>query len=38
MDYIEHHKLRQVTPIFHIISGDRSLQYVFIKIGIVSNG
>lgn len=34
LDYIEDNKLSQATPIFHIISGDRSLQYVFIKIGV----
>ncbi|WP_138755913.1 DUF5085 family protein [Paenibacillus sinopodophylli] len=35
LEYIKQNHLRQVTPIFHILSGDHSLQYVFIKIGIV---
>lgn len=32
--YIHQNRLRQVTPIFHVVSGDHSLQYVSIKIGI----
>lgn len=34
LDYIEEHDLEQVTPIFHVMSGDRSFPYVFIKIGV----
>lgn len=34
LDYMEHQQLHQVTPIFHVLSGDESLQYVFIKIGV----
>ncbi|MFD0588497.1 DUF5085 family protein [Paenibacillus sp. GCM10027627] len=34
MHYMDQNGLQQVTPIFHIISGDRSLAYVNIKIGI----
>jgi effector-binding domain-containing protein len=33
LDFIEHQQLIQTTPIFHILSGDRSLAYVYIKIG-----
>lgn len=34
IDYMKENKLNQVTPIFHVISGDRTLQYAFIKIGV----
>lgn len=34
LHYIEQNHLTQATPIFHIISGDQSLQYVLIKIGV----
>jgi len=34
LDYIDDNKLKQVTPIFHVISGDRTMQYVFIKMGV----
>jgi hypothetical protein len=37
LSYIEQNHLQQVTPIFHILSGDKSLQYIFIKIGVISN-
>ncbi|MDX8360754.1 DUF5085 family protein [Cytobacillus sp. IB215316] len=33
-DYMEQKHLRQVTPIFHVMSGDQTMQYVFIKIGV----
>lgn len=33
LHYMESHYLRQTTPIYHIVSGDRSLPYLFIKIG-----
>ncbi|WP_186577125.1 DUF5085 family protein [Aquibacillus kalidii] len=35
--YMEQNKLYQVTPIFHILSGDESLPYSFIKIGVVNS-
>lgn len=34
LDYIEENELQQVTPIFHVMSGDRSFPYIFIKIGV----
>lgn len=34
LDYIEEHDLEQVTPIFHVMSGDRNFPYIFIKIGV----
>jgi len=34
MHYMETNQLKQITPIFHIMSGDTSMQYVFIKIGV----
>lgn len=34
LDYIEHNEWHQVTPIFHVISGDQSLPYLFVKIGV----
>jgi len=34
LQYIQQNQLRQVTPIFHVFSGDHSLQYVFLKIGV----
>lgn len=33
LHYMESNYLRQATPIFHILSGDRSLPYLFIKMG-----
>ena len=33
LDYMETKHLQQVTPVFHILSGDRTFQYVFIKMG-----
>lgn len=33
LDYIEQNGLTQTTPIFHVLSGDRSLNYVYIKVG-----
>lgn len=33
-EYMEEKKKTQVTPIFHILSGDDSLQYMAIKIGV----
>ncbi|MDS0525609.1 DUF5085 family protein [Clostridium sp. SHJSY1] len=35
LTYINENNLFQITPIFHIVSGDSSMQYVFIKIGVV---
>ena len=32
--YIEENKLIQLTPIFNVISGDRDLQYTYIKVGV----
>lgn len=34
INYIEENHLQQATPIFHVVSGDQTLQYVFIKIGV----
>ncbi|UFT99209.1 DUF5085 family protein [Radiobacillus kanasensis] len=34
LDYISDNELEQVTPIFHVISGDHSMQYAMIKIGV----
>lgn len=31
---MESRYMRQVTPVFHIVSGDRSLSYLSIKIGV----
>lgn len=31
--YMQQHNLRQVTPIYHIIKGDKQFQYIEIKIG-----
>lgn len=36
-EYLKQNKLIQVTPIFHVISGDQTLQYAFIKIGVSEN-
>ncbi|WP_186580196.1 DUF5085 family protein [Aquibacillus kalidii] len=33
LDYMEKNNYEQVTPFFHIISGDRNFPYVFIKVG-----
>lgn len=35
--YMEENYLKQVTPIFHVLSGDETLQYMFIKIGVVQD-
>lgn len=35
-DYISKNNLKQVTPIYHIVSGDRTLQYVIVKVGAAS--
>ncbi|MDQ0272733.1 DUF5085 family protein [Cytobacillus purgationiresistens] len=34
LDYMNQHQLNQVTPFYHVISGDETLQYVFIKVGV----
>lgn len=34
IDYMEENGLKQTTPIFHVLSGDSSMPYVFIKIGV----
>ena len=34
MNYIEEKGLRQTTPIFHVIAGDTTMQYTFIKMGV----
>ncbi|AGK55705.1 DUF5085 family protein [Bacillus sp. 1NLA3E] len=34
IDYMEHNGLTQVTPIFHVLSGDETLHYIYIKIGV----
>ncbi|PTY77956.1 DUF5085 domain-containing protein [Heyndrickxia sporothermodurans] len=36
LDYIEHNGLNQITPFYHVISGDEIFQYVFIKVGVSS--
>lgn len=36
-EYMEENYLRQVTPIFHVLSGDETLPYLFIKIGVVQD-
>ncbi|KAA0548508.1 DUF5085 family protein [Bacillus sp. BGMRC 2118] len=33
--YMEQRQLSQATPIFHVVAGDHSLQYVLIKIGVI---
>lgn len=33
LDYMNQHQLNQATPFYHVISGDETLQYVFIKVG-----
>ncbi|XID94304.1 DUF5085 family protein [Paenibacillaceae bacterium WGS1546] len=38
LDFIELQNLIQATPIFHVLSGDESLMYVTIKIGVAVNG
>ena len=32
--HIEHSQLQQITPIFHVMSGDEDFQYMMIKIGV----
>jgi hypothetical protein len=34
IDYMEQNNLKQVTPIFHVLSGNHTMQYAFIKIGV----
>lgn len=34
IEYIEQNDLKMVTPIFHVVSGDETLQYIHIKIGV----
>ncbi|MBA4535591.1 DUF5085 family protein [Bacillus aquiflavi] len=34
LEYMEQNDLTQTTPFFHVISGDETLQYVFIKVGV----
>lgn len=34
LEYMEQNGLNQTTPFFHIITGDESLQYIFIKVGV----
>lgn len=34
LTHIEQVQLRPATPFFHVISGDDTLQYVFIKMGV----
>lgn len=38
--YMQEHNLKQVTPIYHVIKGDKEFSYVEIKIGydVVSGG
>lgn len=37
LDFIEHRGWIQATPIFHVLSGDETLMYVTIKIGVAIN-
>lgn len=37
LNYIDENKLKQITPIFHVLSGDQTMQYVIIKIGTISD-
>lgn len=34
LDYMEQNGLDQATPFFHVFSGDRSLPYSFVKVGV----
>lgn len=34
IDYMAEHGKNQITPIFHVLSGDESLQFLYIKIGV----
>jgi len=34
LEYVAQNQLKQVTPIFHVITGDETLQYVYIKMGV----
>ena len=34
LDYIDENNLKQATPIFHVLSGDKTMQYAFIKVGV----
>lgn len=34
LEYMELNDLNPTTPFFHIITGDETLQYVFIKVGV----
>ncbi|MFA9559948.1 DUF5085 family protein [Evansella sp. AB-rgal1] len=34
IDYMEENKLKQITPIFHVLSGDEDFPYIYVKIGI----
>lgn len=34
LEYMDKNDLNQMTPFFHIITGDETLQYVFIKVGV----
>ncbi|CAM3958484.1 DUF5085 family protein [Mesobacillus thioparans] len=33
LEFLEQNKKEQVTPFFHVISGDETLQYMHIKVG-----
>lgn len=34
LEYMEQHGKEQITPFFHVLSGDETLSYVFIKAGM----
>ena len=34
LDYIENNEWQQTTPIFHVLSGDQTLPYLWVKIGV----
>lgn len=34
LEYMDQHGLSLATPFFHVISGDETLQYVYIKAGV----
>lgn len=36
LNFINENKLKQVTPIFHVILGNETMEYVVIKVGVIS--
>lgn len=35
--FINENKLEQITPFFNVISGDYTLQYIFLKVGVIKS-